>query len=65
MSPALQRAIAARGGKAAQAQGTAHRWTPEEARVAGQKGGVKVSRDRVHMATIGRRGGLRAKRSKT
>ena len=33
-----QRAIAYLGGKAAHAQGTAHKWTSEEASVAGKKG---------------------------
>jgi len=33
------REIARLGGKAAQARGTAHRWTVIEARAAGQKGG--------------------------
>lgn len=34
-----QRAIASKGGKAAHAKGTAHRWTHEEAVAAGRKGG--------------------------
>lgn len=33
-------AIASAGGRAAHAQGTAHRWTSEQARAAGKKGGV-------------------------
>ena len=36
-----QREIAARGGKAAHAAGTAHEFTSEEARAAGRKGGRK------------------------
>ena len=52
-----QREIASKGGRAAHAKGTAHEWSSEEARVAGQKGGVAVSRDRAHMAAIGREGG--------
>ena len=52
-----QREIASKGGRAAHAKGTAHEWTSDEARVAGQKGGVAVSRDRAHMAAIGREGG--------
>jgi general stress protein YciG len=39
MDPEKQREIASRGGRAAHAKGTAHRFTPEEARVAGRKGG--------------------------
>ncbi len=62
MDPDLQREIAARGGKAAHAQGKAHEFTPDEARAAGRKGGSTVSRDREHMASIGRRGGLRTAR---
>jgi general stress protein YciG len=52
-----QREIAAKGGKAAHAQGRAHEFTAEEARDAGRKGGEAVSRDREHMAAIGRAGG--------
>ena len=52
-----QREIASKGGRAAHAKGTAHEWSSEEARIAGQKGGVAVSRDRAHMAAIGREGG--------
>ena len=52
-----QREIASKGGKAAHAQGRAHEFTADEARVAGRKGGEVVSRDRAHMAAIGRAGG--------
>jgi len=58
MAPEKHREIASRGGKAAQAKGTAHRFTPAEARIAGKKGGDAVAQDRTHMADIGRRGGL-------
>ena len=57
MDPSRQREIASKGGRAAHAKGTAHEWSSDEARVAGQKGGVAVSRDRAHMAAIGREGG--------
>ena len=57
MSPERQREIASKGGRAAHAKGTAHEWTTEEAREAGRKGGEVVSRDRAHMAAIGREGG--------
>ena len=57
MDPARQREIASKGGRAAHAKGTAHEWTPDEARQAGRKGGETVSRDRAHMAAIGREGG--------
>jgi general stress protein YciG len=52
-----QREIASKGGKAAHAQGRAHEFTADEARAAGRKGGEIVSRDRSHMAAIGRAGG--------
>ena len=52
-----QREIASQGGCAAHEQGTAHEFTPDEAREAGRKGGEAVSQDRGHMAEIGRRGG--------
>jgi uncharacterized protein len=57
MSPERQREIARKGGKAAHEKGTAHEFTSEEARVAGRKGGQAVSKDRAHMALIGREGG--------
>ncbi len=52
-----QREIAAKGGKAAHAKGTAHVWTAAEAREAGRKGGEAVSQDRSHMSAIGKEGG--------
>ncbi len=52
-----QREIASKGGRAAHEKGTAHEFTPEEAREAGRKGGETVSQDREHMAEIGREGG--------
>lgn len=57
MSPERQREIASKGGRAAHEKGTAHEWTADEARAAGRKGGETVSRDRAHMAAIGREGG--------
>jgi len=57
MDPARQREIASKGGRAAHEKGTAHEWSAHEARDAGRKGGVTVSRDREHMAAIGREGG--------
>lgn len=35
-----------------------HEFTSEEAREAGRKGGVAVSRDREHMVEMGRKGGI-------
>lgn len=52
-----QREIASKGGRAAHAKGTAHEWSSQEARQAGRKGGEVVSRNREHMAEIGRHGG--------
>jgi general stress protein YciG len=57
MDTGKQREIASKGGKAAHAQGRAHEFSADEARVAGCKGGEVVSRDRAHMAAIGRAGG--------
>jgi general stress protein YciG len=63
LDPEKQREIARLGGRAAHAQGKAHEFTSEEARVAGRKGGEVVSNDKAHMKEIGRMGG-RAKRRK-
>ena len=57
MDPQRQREIASVGGKAAHVKGTAHEFNSDEARAAGRKGGERVSRDRGHMAEIGRKGG--------
>lgn len=46
MSPEKQREIASLGGKAAHAKGTAHEFSPEEAREAGRKGGQAAQRAR-------------------
>lgn len=46
MSPEKQREIASLGGKAAQATGRGHRFTSEEARAAGRKGGAKAQANR-------------------
>lgn len=53
-----QREIARKGGRAAHEKGSAHEFSPDEAREAGRKGGERVSTDRARMAEIGRRGGL-------
>ena len=57
MDRSKQKEIASKGGKAAHAKGTAHEFDAGEAREAGRKGGQAVSRNREHMAMIGRRGG--------
>jgi hypothetical protein len=43
MSPEKRREVSSKGGKAAHAKGTSHKWTPEEAKEAGKVGG-KISR---------------------
>jgi len=58
MDEAKQREIASKGGRAAHQKGTAHEFSSDEARAAGRKGGETVSRDRQHMADIGRKGGI-------
>lgn len=57
MAAEKQREIARKGGRAAHEKGKAHEFTTDEARMAGRKGGEKVSVDRSYMAEIGRRGG--------
>lgn len=57
MDRGKQKEIASKGGRAAHAKGTAHEFDSGEAREAGRKGGMAVSRNREHMAAIGRRGG--------
>jgi general stress protein YciG len=57
MDPERQREIARLGGRTAHQRKRAHRFTTDEAREAGRKGGRTVSQDREHMAAIGRRGG--------
>lgn len=61
MDQAKQREIASKGGRIAHEKRTAHEFSSEEARRAGHLGGLSVSRDRAHMAAIGRQGG-RARR---
>jgi general stress protein YciG len=58
MSAEKQREIARKGGQAAHAKGRAHQFAKDEAREAGRKGGHAVSKNREHMAAIGRAGGL-------
>jgi uncharacterized protein len=47
MDPGEVRKLASKGGKAAHEQGTAHEFTPEEARAAGRKGGLASHRARA------------------
>lgn len=64
MDDAEQRRIASEGGKAAHRRGTAHEFTAYEARRAGSNGGKEVSKDREHMAAIGRIGGERVSKDR-
>jgi general stress protein YciG len=61
MDPAKAQKIQRLGGQAAHRLGKAHKFTPEEAREAGKRGGRALSRDRAHMAEIGRRGWEKAR----
>jgi general stress protein YciG len=45
MEPGRQREIASKGGKAAHEKGTAHRWSEQEAKEAGRKGGAASHRN--------------------
>lgn len=65
LSPEKRREISSKGGRAATEKGVAHRFTSEEAKVAGSKGGSIVSQDRAHMAEIGRKGGSNRNKAKT
>lgn len=52
MSREKQREIASKGGRAAHEKGTAHEWTPDEARAAGRKGGQSSRGGRGRLAPI-------------
>lgn len=64
MTPEQHRAMASAGGKKAHALKHAHEFSSEEARHAGRLGGIAVSKDREHMAAIGRKGGSARKTRK-
>ncbi len=53
MSPAKQRSIASKGGRAAHRKGTAHEFTSEEGRRAGSKGGRARAKNRTAMLSDG------------
>src|SRR5581483_11590207 len=68
MDEQKKREIASKGGKAAHQKGTAHEFTPEEARIAGRKGGQAAhQRGTAHKFTpeeareAGRKGGRSAR----
>jgi len=52
MDQSKQRLIASKGGKTAHQRGTAHKWTAEEAREAGRKGGAAVHRRDAHAPDV-------------
>jgi uncharacterized protein len=52
MDPEKRRAIASKGGSALHAKGTAHKFTSEEARVAGSKGGRASARNRARKRSV-------------
>jgi uncharacterized protein len=47
MDPQKRREIASKGGRAAHEKGTAHEWTPEEAREAGRKSAIRLGSERA------------------
>ncbi len=59
MDAALQRELAARGGRASHAKGTGHEWDPGAARDAGKKGGIAsgLSRNRKKQERLATRKG--------
>jgi general stress protein YciG len=57
LTPEQRREIASMGGKAAHAQGRGHRFTSEEARAAGRKGGQAAAAIPGNMSDMGRKGG--------
>lgn len=59
MNKDKQREIASKGGKTAHANGNAHRFTPEEAREAGRKGGA-AGRYRAQAERANRPAAIRA-----
>jgi len=66
MTPEQRSRIGRLGGVAAHAKGTAHEFTPEEAREAGRKGGQAVARKygEGHMSQIGTNGYEKSKEAK-
>jgi general stress protein YciG len=65
IDPEKAREIQRLGGQTAQRLGTAHTFTPEEARQAGKKGGRAISQNRSHMAEIGRKGGENSRKQRS
>ena len=57
LTPEQRREIASMGGQKSHRNGTAHKFTQEEASEAGKKGGAHWKGDPEHMRAIGARGG--------
>lgn len=57
LTPEQRRELGRKGGRRAQATGTANTFDSDSAAEAGRKGGAVVSADRAHMSDIGRKGG--------
>lgn len=57
LTPEQRRAIASMGGQKSHRNGTAHKFTQEEASEAGKKGGAHWKDDPEYMRAIGARGG--------
>lgn len=53
MAPAVQHQLAIKGGKASAASGRGHKWTAEQAREAGRKGGL-ISRRKPNKSAPGK-----------
>ena len=64
MSIERQRELAAKGGRMAHEKGTGHEFDSSEAKAAGRKGGIAVSKNRDHMSEIGRKGGIARARNR-
>jgi len=57
LTPEQRRAVASKGGQTSHRNGTAHKFTREQASAAGKKGGAHWKDDPEHMRAIGARGG--------
>lgn len=52
MDKAKLRELSAKGGRSSQRKGVAHRWTKEEAVIAGRKGGLARAKERLRRLNI-------------
>ncbi len=51
MTPERRQELCSKGGKTAHEKGTAHKWTSEEAKIAGSKGGRKAYENKIRKGT--------------